>query len=98
MELNEQSLILLIALAKVYDNYITPLNTRVKFWKVKKKEVPDLFILGMSILEFNGKYDYIGWVIPIKYWNNFNIIELHCEPEDFKWANDEQIKERLLKL
>lgn len=98
MELTEQSIILLIALFKVYDNYITSLNTRVKCWKVKKKDVPNLFILGMSILEFSGKYHYVAFVIPMKYWKNFNIIELHNEPPDFKWADYNEIKERLLGL
>lgn len=92
----EFPLTLLIALTKVYDNYITPLNTRIKCWKVKTSD--EFFIIGLSILEFDGKYSYLAFQYKLEEWEKFNVMQLNEMPPDFKWPTYEQIIERLLSL
>lgn len=100
-ELYEHRIALWCALTKIYDGYITPLNSRVKCWKSKMHSDGTMFdgwfITGMTIVEFTGKPTYITYHVPLKFWNNFNLLTLDKAPE---WDGHESkdVIERLYKL
>lgn len=75
---------LFAALCKIYDNYITPLNTRIHCWKSKLHSdgtmEPNWFIAGMTINK-PDKIEYITYHMPIIWWNNFNVIEIDKAPQ-----------------
>ncbi len=100
-ELYEHRNTLFIALCKIYDNYLTPLNTRIKCWKSKFHFDGTMdegwFILGMSVIQFQGPVEYITYHLPLSYWDKINVIELHTAPEwDGHTSSD--VLERLMKL
>jgi hypothetical protein len=100
-ELYKHRYALFIALCKIYDNYLTPLSSRVKCWKSKLHSngtmFEDSFVLGMTITEFTGPESQITYHLPLEYWNKINVIELsHAPPYDVHDSND--ILERLMKL
>lgn len=76
---------LFIALCKIYDNYITPFNTKVKCWKQIEGNV---FYLAMNILQFDMKSIQIGMYLPIELYDNINVLERRnqfiqpCSTED----------------
>ena len=76
---------LFIALCKVYDNYITPLNTRIKCWKSKSHTNNCYrryyFVLGMTIIQFDGSVRIITYHIPIELWDRINVIEIDSVPK-----------------
>lgn len=100
---------LFIALCKIYDNYITPLNCKVKCWKSKLHDDGGMFdgdfIMGMTVEDvqpFNPneprKPDYyITYHLPLKYWGRAKVMELPRAP---KWDGHtaEDVLERLLRL
>lgn len=92
---------LFIALCKIYDNYVTPLNCRVKCWKSKFHHdgtmFPDSFIMGMTIVEFEKPDSQITYHLPIRYWNLINLTELDLAP---KWDghDSQEVLRRLRKL
>lgn len=106
-ELYEHRIRLYLALVKVYDNYITPLNCNVKCWKSRLHDdgssFEGWFVLGMSIVkpalvagQDPEKYD-ISYHLPNKYWHLAKVIELENAPHwDGYTAND--VLERLLRL
>lgn len=100
-ELYEHQYVLFYALCKIYDNYITPLNTRIKCWKSKlnfeSKGEEGWFIAGMTIIEFEKPNKQITYHIPISWWNKFNLIELERVPEYDNYTSNEVIK-RLMEL
>lgn len=65
---------LLAALVKLIDGYITPLQTRIKCWKIRGTD--GYFIVGMTIPQFTGPDDNLDWFIPARYWDKFNVIEI----------------------
>ena len=75
---------LFIALCKIYDNYITPLQSRVKCWKSKLHDDGTMFdgwfILGMTVTEFQGPSTYITYHLPMSHWNRINVMELEKAP------------------
>lgn len=83
-ELYQHRHALFCALCKIYDNYITPLNTRVSCWKSKQHAdgtmFANWFIAGMTIAKVDGT-TYITYHLPMVWWNNFNIIEVDKAPE-----------------
>lgn len=83
-ELYQHRHALFCALCKIYDNYITPLNTRVTCWKSKLHHdgtsYPGWFIAGMTIKKVDGVQS-ITYHLPMVWWNNFNLIEVDKAPE-----------------
>lgn len=69
--MDEEKVVLFCALCKIYDNYVTPLNSSVACWKYQETELT--FIAGMTVKQFNGKNRYVTYRIPIKWWPMFNI-------------------------
>ena len=92
---------LFMALCKIYDNYITPLNTRVKCWKSKLHfdgtMFEGFFIMGMSVTEFEGQASQITYHLPIRYWNLCNVLEMPNAPEYDGHTSDDVLR-RLRKL
>jgi hypothetical protein len=100
-ELYEHRITLFYALTKIYDNYITPLSTRVKCWKSKLHDDGTMyegwFIAGMTVTEFTGPPLQIAYHIPIAWWDKFKLLELDKAPKyDGYTAND--VLQRLMKL
>jgi hypothetical protein len=99
-ELYEHRHALFCALTKIYDNYITPLGSRVKCWKSKLHSdgtmYPDSFIAGMQVTEFDKIYS-ITYHLPLSWWDRFKVMEL---PTGYDWdGHDSSMTiERLLKL
>lgn len=100
-ELYEHRHALFIALCKIYDNYITPLSTRVKCWKTKLHDdgtsYDGWFLLGMTIAEFTGPPTFISYHLPMKYWDKINVIEIIQAPP-YDGYTPKDVMERLLKL
>ena len=100
-ELYEHRHTLFCALCKVYDNYITPLRTRVLCWKSKLHDDGTMFegwfIAGMSVTEFTDKTTYITYHLPISWWDKFNVIELKNAPPYDGYTSDDVLK-RLMSL
>lgn len=106
-ELYEHRIRLYLALVKIYDNYITPLNVSVKCWKSLLHDdgssYEGWFILGMSCTKPDPnfgpneqKFD-ISYHLPMKYWDLAKVIELERAPHyDGYTPND--VLERLLRL
>lgn len=94
-ELYEHRYELYLALVKIYDNYVTPLGTKVRCWKSKLHFDGTMFegdfILGMKTNKDKGfhvedgkivdEWEYITYHLPMKYWNRANVIELERAPE-----------------
>lgn len=84
-ELYEHRHALFVALLKIYDNYITPLNTRVKCWKSLVHNdmtmFPGWFIAGMNIKQFDGTEKQITYHLPIKWFDRINVMVLPVAPE-----------------
>lgn len=100
-ELYGHRVALFCALTKIYDNYITPLSTRVKCWKSRLHSDRTMFngwfIAGMTVTEFTGPPTQITYHIPMEWWDKFKVIELETAPEwDSHSSND--VIERLAKL
>jgi len=106
-ELYEHRHALYLALVKHYDNYITPLNCRVKCWKSRTHDdgstYEGWFLLGMTVTKpsfVDGadpeKWD-ISYHLPVKYWNMANVIELPKAPPYDGYTSDDVIQ-RILKL
>lgn len=100
-ELYEHRLALTVALFKIYDNYLTPLRSRVKSWKSKLHHDGTMFqgyfIVGMSVLDWNGKTQQITYHYELQHWDKFNVMELDRAPVyDGHTAQD--VIERLMKL
>lgn len=100
-ELYEHRYTLFAALLKIYDNYITPLNTRVKCWKSRLHADGNMydnwFIAGMTIQQINGPPKYITYHLPINWWLRIDIMELETAP---KWDGhtSQDVLKRLMEL
>jgi len=100
-ELYQHRHALFIALCKVYDNYITPLQSRVKCWKSKLHDDGTMFdgwfILGMTVFEFTGPTTTITYHLPMTHWNRINVMEIpNAPPWDGHTSDDVLL--RLYKL
>lgn len=92
---------LFCALCKIYDNYITPFNTRVHCWKSRLHADGTMFegwfIAGMTITQFDTSVKYVTYHLPIEWWDKFKIIEMKKAPEwDGHTSND--VLARLMEL
>ena len=106
-ELYEHRHALFLALVKIYDNYITPLNTNVQCWKTKKHDDGTMyegwFLLGMTCIKksfiagADPEITYISYHLPMKYWHMARVIELDKGPEWDGYTSEDVIK-RLLAL
>lgn len=104
-ELYEHKYALFYALIKIYDNYITPMGTRIKCWKSKvhsdETMFDDSFIVGMTIPDRSFEPDkppsYITYHYPVSWWTRFNVITLPNAPEWDGHTSDDVI-ERLMNL
>jgi hypothetical protein len=100
-ELYNHRIALWMALCKIYDNYITPLQSRIKCWKSKQHNDGSMFngwfILGMEVTEFTGPKIQLTYHLPLEYWDKINVIELERAP---KWDghSPQDVIERLAKL
>lgn len=96
---------LFLALTKIYDNYITPFNTKVNCWKSKLHSdgtmFEDSFIVGMTIRTFhneiNNGTEQITYHIPLSWWDKFKLVELPNAPA-YNGYSSEDVIERLLRL
>lgn len=92
---------LFCALVKIYDNYITPLNTRVTCWKSRVHQDGTMFdgwfIAGMEVKQFTGAIKQITYHLPISWWDKFNVMELTRAPE-WDGHTSEDVIQRLLEL
>ncbi len=95
-ELYEHRHALFCALCKIYDNYITPFNTRVHCWKSKLHSDGTMFeghfIAGMTITQFRGRVKYITYHLPLSWWDKFNLIVMERAPEWDGHTSDDVIK------
>lgn len=92
-ELYQHRLALCVALFKIYDNYITPLRSRVKCWKSKLHSDGTMFegyfIVGMTITEFTGPTKQISYHYKLQEWDRFNLMEIPNAPKyDGHTSND----------
>lgn len=95
-ELYNHRYALFCALCKIYDNYITPLNTRVKCWKSKMHSdgsmFPEYFIAGMTILQFSGTTKFITYHISMDWWDKFKVVTIDRAPPYDGHTSDDVIK------
>jgi hypothetical protein len=100
-DLYEHRHALFYALTKIYDNYITPFNTKVSCWKSKLHDdgtmFEDSFIVGMTIRTFDGTVEYITYHIPLSWWDKFKLIELKNAPV-YDGHTSDDVLERLMRL
>jgi hypothetical protein len=79
-ELYEHRYALFCALVKIYDNYITPFNSRITCYKSRLHHdgtmYPGWFIVMMVIKQFEGPTKQISYHLPLKWWDKFKIMEL----------------------
>lgn len=100
-ELYQHRIALFCALCKVYDGYITSLQSRVTCYKSKLHHdgtmFDDSFIVQMIVKQLDGKIEQISYHIPIEYWDKFKLMTLE---HGFEWdghsSND--VIERLMRL
>lgn len=109
-ELYTHRIHLFLALLKVWDTYITPIDARgslIRCWKSKQHDDGSMydgwFIAGMTktIQSFDAgadpeKFD-ISYHLPIKYWNICTVMELEKAPKFTGYTSDD-VLERLLRL
>lgn len=92
---------LFCALTKIYDNYITPLNTRIKCYKSKLHSdgtmLDGWFIVIMLISKFDGTKEQISYHLPISWWDKFKLLELDKAPE-YDGHTSDDVLERLMRL
>jgi len=78
-ELYEHRFALFAALVKIYDNYITPLGSRVMCAKSKLHYDGTMFdgwfIVIMVIHNMDTTSQQITYHLPMSWWDKFNIIE-----------------------
>ena len=108
-ELYEHRHRLFIALMKIYDNYITPLDCKVRCWKSKIHEDGTMFegwfIAGMIVeqvpsfmVQSEGRPPYqISYHLPLRYWHLVNVTERVRAPE-WDGHTSKDVLERLLRL
>lgn len=93
--MTDNEIALFYALTKIYDNYIIPLNTRVKCWKSKiDKDGKNRLMVGITIKQIIGPDSYIVYEIPSEWWDKFRLMELKISP----FYSDNHHVEELLKL
>lgn len=92
---------LFCALTKIYDNYITPLKTKVKCYKSKLHNdgtmFEDSFIVWIEAIKFDGSLTIIDYHLPNDWWDKFNLLEVHNSHEYDGHSSNDVIK-RLLEL
>lgn len=100
-ELYNHRYALFCALVKIYDNYLTPLGSRVKCWKSILHHdgsfIEESFIAGMEVIQFDGTKEQITYHLPMDWWDKFKVINLINAPEYDGHTSDDVI-ERLMKL
>lgn len=100
-ELYEHRYVLFMALIKIYDNYITPLNTRVKCWKSKLhsdgSSYEGWFIVGMTIKQITGPSKQITYHFPMRWFDKINVMSLDRAPE-YDGHTSEDVLKRLMEL
>lgn len=99
-ELYKHRYALFIALCKIYDNYVTPLNAKIKCWKAKLHSdgtmFEDSFLLGMTVTNYRDNFQ-ITYHLPLEYWNKINVIAYEKAPP-YDGHTSQDVIERLLKL
>jgi hypothetical protein len=107
-ELYEHRHRLFLALTKIYDNYITPLDSHVRCWKSRLHDdgssYEGWFILGMTVTRPRSTFNpeepptkyLISYHLPNKYWDLAKVNELEKAPYDGHTSKD--VLERLLRL
>jgi hypothetical protein len=106
-ELYEHRYRLFLALTKIYDNYITPLDCHVRCWKSRCHSDGSYFggwfILGMTVtkpqfdVSLEPEQYQITYHLPDKYWHLAKVIELQQAPE-WDGHTSKDVLERLLRL
>jgi len=108
-ELYEHRHRLFLALVKIYDNYMTPMDCRIKCWKSDihddGSKYEGWFILGMTVTQPRMTFDPnekdiifdISYHLPMKYWHIANVRELAKAPP-YDGYTSKNILERLMRL
>lgn len=100
-ELYNHRYALFCALVKIYDNYVTPLGSRIRCWKshyhADGTMFEDSFIAGMEVMQFDGTKEQITYHLPMDWWDKFKVIHLIIAPE-YDGHTSEDVIERLMKL
>jgi hypothetical protein len=105
-DLYEHRHALFVALLRVLDHYVTPLNhPYARCWKSETHndgtKYEGWFIAGITLnnVPWTGPIEtqYITYHMPIKYWNSIDILTLEKAPPFDNFTPDDVIK-RLLKV
>lgn len=109
-ELYEHRFRLYLALVKVYDNYITPMDCRVKCWKSRAHSdgspmFEGMFLLGMTVTQPRSTFDpnepdktyQITYHLPDRLWHLAKVIEMETPPQ-YDGHTSQDVLERLLRL
>lgn len=106
-EIYEHRYRLFLALVKIYDNYITPMDCNIRCWKAKKHEDGSMhegyFLLGMTVTKRSFVSDVpdetfdISYHLPIRFWSMANVIEVPSAPP-YDGYTPEDVLNRLARL
>lgn len=100
-ELYRHRFALWIALCKVYDNYKTPLDSRIKCWKSSTHSDGSCyvgwFLLGMTVTTFHGDNLQLSYHLPMELWDKVNVLALPVAPK-YDGHTSEDVLKRLEQL
>lgn len=97
-ELYEHRHTLFCALTKLYDNYLTPIGTRVKCFKSRNHHpnndpmFEDSFIVWMEVNKLIGPMDIISYHLPISWWDKFKLMEMKFGPLYDGYTSEDVLK------
>lgn len=97
-ELYNHRFALFYALTKLYDNYLTPIGTRVKCFKSRNHHpnndpmFEDSFIVWMEVNKLIGPMDIISYHLPISWWDKFKLMERDNAPLYDGYSSEDVLK------
>jgi hypothetical protein len=99
--LYEHRYTLFVALMKIYDNYITPINSRVTCWKSLFHADGTMFfgwfIAGMTVKQITGPPKQITYHLPLSWWDKVNVMVYENAPE-WDGHDSNEVLKRLMEL
>jgi hypothetical protein len=100
-ELYQHRYALFCALCKIYDNYVTPLSSRVTVYKSKKHHDGTMyegwFIVMMIVKRIVGPPIQISYHLPLEWWDKFKVMEKETMWE-WDGHNSNEVLKRLVEL
>lgn len=102
-ELYEHRHALFCALTKLYDNYLTPIGSRVKCFKSKHHHpnndamMDGWFIVWIEVNKLIGPMDIISYHLPISWWDRFKLMEMKFGPL-YNGYSSEDVLKRIMAL